>query len=870
MPVPVRDFASKLGVDNERVISMLAEAGVTDKTAESILTDEEKRLLMRHMHKGRLRSAQRPNTQQVHSSGRGSARPHDTVVTIKDAGPTLKPRRPVYKKSVVVEDGAEPDVVHHEIQNQEQVNAVEATEEATQTVEVDKLVEVEEPSKGAVSEKAQIEDKQSEVVVEEEQLEVVTVEQKQPEIVDRPEELNASESSSIQINGATVAEPTQTETEVKSVKPASKKEKKTAVKPVKISEKITSKKKTNDINSGKNGERLHIAKGKKKLQRERERAKRTALSEDKYAQHGFQTPQDTPVYKVQISESNPIKDIAQAMSVKVQELIAKLMSDFKMVVNINGSIDHDTATLIVEEMGHVPVAVDQESIESQLVGTTQDEHPNFPRPPVVAVMGHVDHGKTTLLDSIRSTKVAAGEKGGITQHIGAYMVETPRGKITFFDTPGHEAFAAMRVRGAKATDIVILVVAADDGVKPQTVEAINHARNAEVPIIVAINKIDKTKSDANRVLRELTEYNVIAESLGGAVPVAEISALKCTGIDNLLELVQLQAELMDQPLEAPIEGPASGVVVEARVDRGRGAVVTVLVQKGTLNVRDNVVAGMQRGKIRELTDYKGHRVEQATPSEPIEIMGFKEPPSVGDTFICTPDEKTAQRLIEFRSQQKKDPGTRSDELVFDLSNDKKVVYLLIKADVSGSAEALSEAVRNLSTEEVEVRVVHEMVGGINQSDVNLAIAAGASIIAFNVRAESTAKRLIETNGIGVIYSGVIYEAIDAVKDLIASKTEPKYVDEVVATVDVRDVFKISKIGTIAGCYVEEGTVKNKMQVRVLRDNIIIHSGVIDSLRRFKHDVLEVKSGLECGIQIRNYHDVQVNDQLEVYEMREAN
>ena len=868
MPVPVRDFASKLGVENERVISMLAEAGVPDKTAESILTDEEKRLLMRHMHKGRLRSTQRQNSQQVQSSGRGSTRPHDTVVIIKDAGPTLKPRRPVYKNPVVVEDSAESDVIQDEVENQEQVNVVEATEEAIQTVEVEKLVEVEEPHESTTSEQTPIEAK----AVEEIQPDVVAIDEQQPDIVNESEDLKTPvpELSSIHINGATVAEPTRTDAEIESAKPAPKKEKKSFVKPNKISEKKTLKKKTSDINSGKKGEQLHIAKGRKKLQRDRERAKRTALSEDLYAQHGFQTPQDTPVYKIQISESNPIKEIAKAMSVKVPELIAKLMSDFKMVVTINESIDRDTATLIVEEMGHVPIAADQESIESQLVNATQDERPKFLRPPVVAVMGHVDHGKTTLLDSIRSTKVAAGEKGGITQHIGAYMVETPRGKITFFDTPGHEAFAAMRVRGAKATDIVILVVAADDGVKPQTVEAINHARNAEVPIIVSINKIDKTKADANRVLRELTEHNVIAESLGGTVPVVEISALKCTGIDNLLELVQLQAELMDEPLDAPIEGPASGVVVEARVDRGRGAVVTVLVQKGTLNVRDNVVAGMQRGKIRELTDYKGHRVRQATPSEPIEIMGFKEPPSVGDEFICTPDEKTAQRLIEFRSQQKKYPGSRSDELNFDLSNDPKIVYLLIKADVSGSAEAISEAVRNLSTEEVEVRVVHEMVGGINQSDVNLAIAAGASIIAFNVRAESTAKRLIEVNGISVIYSGVIYEAIDAVKDLIASKTEPKYMDEVVATVDVRDVFKITKIGTIAGCYVAEGTVKNKMQVRVLRDNIIIHSGVIDSLRRFKHDVLEVKSGLECGIQIRNYHDVKVNDQLEVYELREVN
>ena len=591
--------------------------------------------------------------------------------------------------------------------------------------------------------------------------------------------------------------------------------------------------------------------------------------DDRITQHTFQTPSQKIVHSVSIADTNAIRELAQAMSVKAIDVMKFLIEEFNLQVTINGSIDRDTATLLVEGLGHIPVEEESQDIEEQLLGRDSDSREYLPRPPVVAVMGHVDHGKTTLLDSIRSTKVAASEKGGITQHIGAYMVETPRGKITFLDTPGHEAFTAMRVRGAKATDIVILVVAADDGVMPQTVEAINHARIAGVPIIVAINKIDKNNANPGKILRELTEHDVIAESLGGDVQVVEISALKNTGIDDLLERIQLQAELMDEPLTAPVEGLASGVVIEARVDKGRGAVVTVLVQKGKLTPKQIIVAGVQKGKIRQLTDYRGKVVKEAKPSTPIEISGFSKVPEVGDEFICPPDERSANQLIEFRLTGKSIGSATPVEFSFGDSDDPKVVNVLVKADVSGSAEAVANAVAKLSNDRIEVKVIHAMVGGISQSDVNLAIAANAMIVAFNVRAEATAKQLISTNNIQVIYSSIIYEALDSILAAIRDKVGPTFIEEVVATANVLEVFKFSKIGTVAGCYVEDGTVRNKLPVRVVRDNVIIHNGQIDSLRRFQNDVNEVKAGLECGIQLKNYHDIHIDDMLEVYEAREA-
>ena len=833
MTVKVREYAAQIGLAPERLVTMLAEADIDGKSEDSDLTEHEKRALLMQLQKGRVRQVPKHSEQSVIHTQRRTGAAREIVVEIK-GGHTLAPR-PIF--TAVTPDAPEapangethaattPEQVEDAIETDaEQTEDLSATAEELPPAEADDVEQktvVETPDTEGDAEVAQVAEAAAEAPVESEE---------QPAVVAAPVEEPPAKPE---------AAP------AKRAKPKRK------------------------VAKQQQREQLHVAKGREKLRRDRERKDRTQKLGDRITQHTFQTPSEKIVHTVSISETNSIRDLAQSMSVKVTDVIKYLIAEFNLQVTINESIDRDTATLLVEGLGHNPVESVEQDIETQLMEPDNDDRKLMPRPPVVAVMGHVDHGKTTLLDSIRSTKVAAGEKGGITQHIGAYMVETPRGKITFLDTPGHEAFAAMRVRGARATDIVILVVAADDGVMPQTVEAINHARAAQVPMIVAINKMDKDKADPSRILRELTSYEVVAESLGGDVQVVEISALKQTGIDDLLERIQLQAELMEEPLTAPVDGIASGVVVEACVDKGRGAVITVLVQKGTLKPKQIVVAGLQKGKIRQLTDYRGKVVKEAKPSTPIEFTGFSKIPEVGDEFVCPPDEKSAQQLIDFRQSGKSDTGPAQADLVFGDSDDPTTINVLIKADVSGSAEALSSSVKNLSDDRVEIKVIHAMVGGISQSDVNLAIAANAIIVAFNVRAESTAKQLIQSNDITVIYSGVIYEALDELKETIVSQVGPNLIEEVTATANVLEVFKFSKIGTVAGCYVEGGTVRNKSPVRVVRDNVIIHNGMIDSLRRFKNDVPEVKAGLECGIQVKNYHDLNIHDMLEFYQFREA-
>ena len=830
MAFKVKDLAAQLDVTTERLVAMLEEAEFVNKTEDSELTDQDKRKFLMKLYQGRVRQVPKHTGQSVIQPQRRTGSAHEIVVEIK-GGHTLAPRTMPTPQSAEEPEELTPQEIIPEEQPEEETEQIVADSvESIETV-------VEDPT-------------QTDVPPQE------VAEPATPESQEEPEEESA-----------------QAEVEPEAEPEQSKDEKPAEIQPEFIAEKESdSPKRTKQKRkSGKKQEReqLHVAKGREKLQRERERRKKSRRLDDRITQHTFQTPSQKIVHSVSIADTNAIRDLAQAMSVKAIDVMKYLIEEFNLQVTINGSIDRDTATLLVEGLGHVPVEEESQDIEEQLMGRDSDSREHLPRPPVVAVMGHVDHGKTTLLDSIRSTKVAASEKGGITQHIGAYMVETPRGKITFLDTPGHEAFTAMRVRGAKATDIVILVVAADDGVMPQTVEAINHARIAGVPIIVAINKIDKNNANPGKILRELTEHNVIAESLGGDVQVVEISALKNTGIDNLLERIQLQAELMDVPLTAPVEGLASGVVIEARVDKGRGAVVTVLVQKGKLTPKQIIVAGVQKGKIRQLTDYRGKVVKEAKPSTPIEISGFSKVPEVGDEFICPPDERSANQLIEFRLSGRSTGNATPIEFSFGDSDDPKVVNVLVKADVSGSAEAVANAVTKLSNDRIEVKVIHAMVGGISQSDVNLAIAANAMIVAFNVRAEATAKQLISTNNIQVIYSSIIYEALDSILAAIRDKVGPTFIEEVVATANVLEVFKFSKIGTVAGCYVEDGTVRNKLPVRVVRDNVIIHNGQIDSLRRFQNDVNEVKAGLECGIQLKNYHDIHIDDMLEVYEAREA-
>jgi translation initiation factor IF-2 len=562
--------------------------------------------------------------------------------------------------------------------------------------------------------------------------------------------------------------------------------------------------------------------------------------------------------------------------VKAAELIKVLMK-LGTMATINQVLDQETAMIVVEEMGHKAKPAKLDDPEAYL-SESDDQQPvvgdQTTRPPVVTVMGHVDHGKTSLLDYIRTTKVAAGEAGGITQHIGAYHVETPRGVITFLDTPGHEAFTAMRARGAKVTDIVVLVVAADDGVMPQTIEAINHAKAAGVPLVVAINKIDKHEANPDKVKQELLAHGVVPEEYGGDSPIVPVSAKTGQGVDALLEQLLLQAEVLE--LKAPTDGPAKGVVIEARLDKGKGPVATILVTSGKLNRGDIVLAGAVQGRVRAMLDESGKTVLAAGPSIPVEVQGLSEVPGAGEDVMVLSDERKAREIALFRQGKFRDVKLAKQraaklENMFEGVGEggRKVLTLVIKADVQGSQEALIHALTQLGTDEVRVSVVHAGVGGITESDVNLALASRAVIIGFNTRADATARKLAESAGIQVRYYTIIYEAVDEIKAALSGMLTPERKESVLGMVEVRQVFRISKIGTVAGCYVLEGTVKRSAQVRVLRDNVVIHTGDIDSLKRFKDDVREVKAGFECGMSLKNFTDLKEKDQFEVFETVEV-
>ncbi|HVQ61603.1 MAG TPA: translation initiation factor IF-2 [Burkholderiales bacterium] len=589
----------------------------------------------------------------------------------------------------------------------------------------------------------------------------------------------------------------------------------------------------------------------------------------------FAAPTEPVTREIMVPETITVGDLAHKMSVKAAEVIKTLMKMGNMVT-INQVLDQDTAMIVVTEMGHSAKAAKLDDPES-LLADTPDEHHDAelkPRAPVVTVMGHVDHGKTSLLDYIRTTKVASGEAGGITQHIGAYHVQTPRGMVTFLDTPGHEAFTAMRARGAKVTDIVILVVAADDGVMPQTIEAIHHAKAAEVPIVVAINKIDKHEANPDKVKQELVAQSVVPEEYGGDSPFVPVSARTGKGIDDLLEQVLLQADVLE--LKAPVDAPAKGIVIEARLDKGRGPVATVLIQSGTLKRGDVVLAGSCFGRVRAMLDENGKTVPEAGPSIPVEIQGLSDVPGAGEDVMAMEDERKAREIALFRQGKFRDvklakkQAAKLENLFEHLGEGAvRLLPLLIKADVQGSQEALVHALSGLSTAEVKVNVVHAAVGAITESDVNLALAAKAVIIGFNTRADATARKAAESSGVDVRYYNIIYEAVDEVKAALSGMLAPEKKENVLGLVEVRQVFKISKVGAVAGCYVLEGLVRRNASLRVLRDNVVIHTGDIDSLKRFKDDVREVKGGFECGMSLKNFNDLKVGDQFEIYEVQEV-
>ncbi|HWP19622.1 MAG TPA: translation initiation factor IF-2 [Burkholderiaceae bacterium] len=588
----------------------------------------------------------------------------------------------------------------------------------------------------------------------------------------------------------------------------------------------------------------------------------------------FVAPSEPQVYEVHVPETITVADLAHKMSVKASEVIKQLMKLGQMVT-INQALDQETAMIVVEEMGHKAFAAKLDDPEAFLEETAAaQEAEALPRPPVVTVMGHVDHGKTSLLDYIRRTRVAAGEAGGITQHIGAYHVDTPRGTVTFLDTPGHEAFTAMRARGAKATDIVILVVAADDGVMPQTREAIHHAKAAGVPIVVALNKIDKPEANPDRVKQELVAEEVVPEEYGGDSPFVPVSAKTGEGIDDLLENVLLQAEVLE--LKAPKDAPAKGLVIEARLDKGRGPVATVLVQSGTLKRGDVVLAGASFGRVRAMLDENGRQTQEAGPSIPVEIQGLTEVPHAGDEFMVLADERRAREIATFRQGKYRDVKLAKQqaaklENMFEQmgQGDVKTLPLILKADVQGSQEALSASLLKLSTDEVKVQIVHAAVGGISESDVNLALASKAVIIGFNVRADAGARKLAEHNGVDIRYYNIIYDAVDEIKAAMSGLLAPEQKEEVIGTAEIRQVFRISKVGSIAGCMVTSGIVRRNARLRLLRDNVVIYTGELDSLKRFKDDVREVKEGFECGLSIKNYNDISEGDQLEFFEIKEV-
>jgi len=588
--------------------------------------------------------------------------------------------------------------------------------------------------------------------------------------------------------------------------------------------------------------------------------------------HGFERPTAPMIHEVQVPETITAADLAQRMSVKAAEVIKTLMK-MGVMATINQTLDQETAILVVEEMGHTAIAKSEDSLEAEMMATLamEESAEQLHRAPVVTIMGHVDHGKTSLLDYIRKSRVAAGEAGGITQHIGAYQVKTDHGAVTFLDTPGHAAFTAMRARGAKVTDIVVLVVAADDGVMPQTKEAIEHSRAAEVPLVVAINKIDKPGVDPDRVKQELVVQSVVPEEWGGDVQFVSVSAKTGQGIDSLLDAILVQAEVLE--LKAPVKVPAVGVVLESKLDKGRGPVADVLVEKGVLRKGDFILCGQEFGRIRAMFNENGKPLKEAGPSTPVEILGLSGAPLAGDDFIVVADERKAreiamQREEKFRSSKLAAQQATKLEDVFsrmESSADTVDLNIIVKADVQGSLEALRGSFNELSTDKVKVKIVAGGVGGINESDANLALASNAILIGFNVRADASARKLIEERSIDLHYYSIIYEAIDEVKKSITGLLAPEYKEQIVGVAEVRDVFRSPKFGAIAGCMVTEGFVKRNLPIRVLRENVVIYEGQLESLRRFKDDVSEVKMGMECGIGVKNYNDVKPGDQIEVFE-----
>ncbi len=857
--VTVQQLAEVVGASVDRLLTQMGEAGLPHTKAEEAVSDEDKQTLLAYLKRSHGESTKAPKKITLKRK---------TISTLKSSGSQGK-------KTVNVEVRKKRTYVKRD------QAAEEVVPEAPPAAEPAPAAEVEAPAPAQVP----AEDSGKSIEIDPEILRQQAAEKRKRQ----EEEEKAAREAAAKVRAEEEAQRKLADAQA-AAKPETG-EAKGAVKPKRLHE---APKQDTDRYAKKKGGRTdrpqeHV-RGKQRghnlslnqidaaergtMRRRGGRKKAVARSHEEHGKHGFEMPTEQKVYEVELGDNISVGDLAQQMSIKAGTVIKELMK-LGVMATINQVLDQDTAILVIEEMGHTYKVVSDTVLEDSLEETlAQHEGTDEPRAPVVTVMGHVDHGKTSLLDYIRKAKVADGEAGGITQHIGAYHVETSHGMISFLDTPGHAAFTAMRARGAKSTDIVILVVAADDGVMPQTEEAIQHARAAEVPLIVAVNKCDKEGADPDRVKNELSAKEVIPEDWGGDTQFVNVSALTGDGVEELLDAVLLQSEILE--LKAPKDVPAQGLVIESRLDKGRGSVASLLVQSGTLRQGDIVLAGLQFGRVRAMLDEDGKPIQDAGPSIPVEILGLDGTPDAGDPFAVVESEKQARDIALFRQEKMRDTrlqrqqAAKLDNMFESMTaGEKSTLNIVVKADVRGSLEALSSALLDLGNEEVNVNIVSSGVGGITETDINLAMTANAVIFGFNVRADNAAKKLVEEEELDLRYYNVIYDLIDDVKQALAGMLAPELREEIVGIAEVRDVFKSPKFGLIAGCMVTEGTVYRSKPIRVLRDNVVIYEGELESLRRFKDDANEVKKGLECGIGVKNYTDVKVGDQIEVYEVKEV-
>ncbi|MDY6941937.1 MAG: translation initiation factor IF-2 [Pseudomonadota bacterium] len=841
--VTVRQFAEAVGISVERLLEQLADAGMGEKGAEDQITDQEKTDLLGYLRKRRGAgdgeaaapkkiTLKRKSTSEIKLAG-GQGRAKTVTVEVR--------KKRTYVKRTAVQE--EDRLRREEEERQQQLEAQHAVHEAAEreAVEVEVVAEAPEvEAQPAPEEKP---------VPAAEEVVVAPVEAEPPKAVSEEERARQQQ---VEAQAKVAA------AERAGMRPESKKK-----------------------GRGKKGEPESPSRFDRQArpgrfdQATRRKRKSGRGGEAATKVHAFEKPTEPVVRDVVIPETITVAELAQKMAVKATEVI-KVMMGMGAMATINQVIDQETAALVVDEMGHKVRMLKEVDLEDELMQAQgqPEEVSGEPRSPVVTVMGHVDHGKTTLLDYIRRSRVADKEAGGITQHIGAYHVTTDRGMVTFLDTPGHAAFTSMRARGAKVTDIVILVVAADDGVMPQTLEAIQHAKAGGVPIVVAVNKIDKPDADAERIKSALAQHEVIPEDWGGDTMFVPVSAKTGEGVDGLLEAVLLQAEVLE--LSAPKQGLARGVVIESSLEKGRGPVATILVQSGTLTKGDPVLCGREWGRVRAMFDENGQAIQEAGPSIPVQILGLSGTPNAGDELGALTDERKAREIALHRQGKyrdvklaKRQAATLEDVFERLEENEVQQLNLIVKADVQGSVEALQDALVKLSNDEVKVNIVAGGVGGITESDIHLAVASQAIIIGFNVRADGTARRLIADEGVDVRYYSVIYEALDEVKNAITGLMAPTIKEQIIGLAEVRDVFRSSKMGAVAGCLVVEGVVKRYNPIRVLRDNVVIYEGELESLRRFKDDVNEVRAGTECGIAVKNYNDVKAGDQIEVYERIEV-